>query len=230
MATPFNSEFFTRGERSTNYLKWFERPEGKPYLVPYESGYEPYLLLRADAARRVRYDTRFVGYGFNKLSHVEELRAAGFALKVSAELYAVHTHVHSQVNSEHDSAGVLLVRNGRQRGAVGEEWTRADASDGVDGWRAAPAAAAGGGGAGVRAREGDGGAGRGDGRAHAQADSEKCGRADVPFRRNFLGASCIGQFYRKLQLLYGYQVRAQAAATAWVVGAWAVRDIGGGWG
>lgn len=174
LASPFNSEFFSRGERATNYRKWLDRPTSKPYRVPYESGYEPYLLMRTDTAKQYRYDTRFVGYGFNKLSHIEELQAAGFVFKVCSELFLVHTHLHTQVNAEHDAAAEILRRK--------------------------PAAAA------LLARN------TSVIPMAAPPPTERCGgRGELLFKRNYLGASCIGQFYRKLYLLYGYKVRPRAA-------------------
>lgn len=102
LATPFNSDIYPRGERASDYAKWFARSEPEPYRVVYESGYEPYVLMRADDARATPYDTRFVGYGYDRHAHIEELHARGFALEVSPELFVVHTHEHAQVNAEHE--------------------------------------------------------------------------------------------------------------------------------
>lgn len=104
IAIAFNSNFHWKGAHATNYSKWLDLNSSEPYRVRYESGYEPYLLMRTDAARAVPYDPLFVGYGFNRCLNVEELHAAGFEFTVSPELYTVHTHVHHQANREHESA------------------------------------------------------------------------------------------------------------------------------
>lgn len=93
-ASPFNAHIYVPGERATNYTRWLSAQDNESYPVPFEDGWEPYLLLRRDVAVEIPYDGVFVGYGLNKISHVEELHAAGTAFRVSSELYVVHTHTH----------------------------------------------------------------------------------------------------------------------------------------
>lgn len=73
-----------KGHAPTNYAKW--RTATTPYKVEWEPDFEPYVVVRRDCPE---YDQRFVGFGWNKVSHVMELdaqvgaRALGVNLRVS---------------------------------------------------------------------------------------------------------------------------------------------------
>ena len=71
--------------KSTLYSKW--KKTTKPYQVKYQSEYEPYLIVRSDV---VRYDTRFVGYGWNKVAHIMELHAQEYKFVVHPFLFVIH--------------------------------------------------------------------------------------------------------------------------------------------
>ena len=57
----FRQEDWPAGHRPTNTAKW--RKATTPYSVHWARDYEPYLVTRTDVPR---YDTRFVGFGWNK--------------------------------------------------------------------------------------------------------------------------------------------------------------------
>lgn len=59
-----------KGHAPTNYAKW--RTATTPYKVEWEPDFEPYVVVRRDCPE---YDQRFVGFGWNKVSHVMELDA-----------------------------------------------------------------------------------------------------------------------------------------------------------
>lgn len=59
-----------KGHAPTNYAKW--RTATTPYKVEWESDFEPYVVVRRDCPE---YDQRFVGFGWNKVSHIMELDA-----------------------------------------------------------------------------------------------------------------------------------------------------------
>lgn len=59
-----------KGHAPTNYAKW--RTATTPYKVEWEPDFEPYVVIRRDCPE---YDQRFVGFGWNKVSHVMELDA-----------------------------------------------------------------------------------------------------------------------------------------------------------
>lgn len=43
--------------------------------VEWAPDYEPYIVVRSDVAQ---YDTQFVGFGWNKVSHIMKLDAMGW--------------------------------------------------------------------------------------------------------------------------------------------------------
>ena len=69
----------------TNYTKWVKA--SYPYVTNWAKDYEPYVLVRSNV---VRYDQRFMGYGFNKISHLTELRAQGYEFVVLPDPFLIH--------------------------------------------------------------------------------------------------------------------------------------------
>lgn len=59
-----------KGHAPTNYAKW--RTATTLYKVEWEPDFEPYVVVRRDCPE---YDQRFVGFGWNKVSHIMELDA-----------------------------------------------------------------------------------------------------------------------------------------------------------
>ncbi|KPJ18830.1 Elongation factor Tu, mitochondrial [Papilio machaon] len=56
--------------------------------VEWQSDYEPYLVVHRSIPK---YDTRFSGFGWNKVSHSVELRAQGYQAVVLPGAFVVHT-------------------------------------------------------------------------------------------------------------------------------------------
>ncbi|PSN31281.1 LARGE xylosyl- and glucuronyltransferase 2 [Blattella germanica] len=73
----FRYHVWTKGHAPTNYGKW--RTATTPY--------KPYIVVRKDIPE---YDTRFVGFGWNKVSHIMELEAQGFEFVVLPNGFIVH--------------------------------------------------------------------------------------------------------------------------------------------
>lgn len=67
---PLRYHVWPKGHAPTNYAKW--RTATTPYKVEWEPDFEPYVVVRRDCPE---YDQRFVGFGWNKVSHVMELDA-----------------------------------------------------------------------------------------------------------------------------------------------------------
>ena len=110
LADGFQLNYFPIAHRPSNYTRWFANESNAPYRVathkhPYY--YEPYLILRADAA--LQFDESFVTYGFNKISYAHELSAAGFEFYVTKNAWTVHTNVHASRAME-NSVGKDLER------------------------------------------------------------------------------------------------------------------------
>ena len=71
--------------RPTLYRKW--RNASDFYEIEWCYRYEPYVVVRTNV---VRYDTRFVGYGYNKMSHIMELYAQSYTFVVHPFLFVLH--------------------------------------------------------------------------------------------------------------------------------------------
>ena len=55
--------------------------------IKWQKDFEPYFVVRSDV---VRYDLRFSGYFWNKVSHCVELDAQGYKYYVLPNTYIVH--------------------------------------------------------------------------------------------------------------------------------------------
>ncbi len=62
-----------QGHNCTDYNKWFQAD--KPYEVEYHDGYEPWFII--DRFMNPFYDSVFRGYGWNKVTHVDNVHAQG---------------------------------------------------------------------------------------------------------------------------------------------------------
>merc|ERR1712037_664683 len=82
----FRYHEWTRGHDATNYGKW--RTATTPYKIQWESDFEPYVLLPRDLVPA--YDLRFVGFGWNKVSHIMELAYRGTEFVVLPNVFIIH--------------------------------------------------------------------------------------------------------------------------------------------
>ncbi|XP_023682899.2 xylosyl- and glucuronyltransferase LARGE2s isoform X1 [Paramormyrops kingsleyae] len=82
---PFRYHVWTKGHAPTNYAKW--RTATTPYKVEWEPDFEPYVVVRRDCPE---YDQRFVGFGWNKVSHIMELDAQEYDLVVLPNAFMIH--------------------------------------------------------------------------------------------------------------------------------------------
>lgn len=81
----FRYHVWPKGHAPTNYAKW--RTATTPYKVEWEPDFEPYVLVRRDCPE---YDQRFVGFGWNKVSHIMELDAQEFEMMVLPNAFMIH--------------------------------------------------------------------------------------------------------------------------------------------
>lgn len=83
---PFRSYMWSQGHAMTDYTKW--KTAEKEYTVERGKDYEPYVVI--SKALCPSYDKRFFGFGWNKVSHIMELDAAGFRFIVLPFAYVIH--------------------------------------------------------------------------------------------------------------------------------------------
>uniref|UniRef100_A0A3B5A6B0 Glycosyltransferase-like protein LARGE2 n=1 Tax=Stegastes partitus TaxID=144197 RepID=A0A3B5A6B0_9TELE len=81
----FRYHVWPKGHSPTNYAKW--RTATTPYKVEWEPDFEPYVVVRRDCPE---YDQRFVGFGWNKVSHIMELDAQEYDLMVLPNAFMIH--------------------------------------------------------------------------------------------------------------------------------------------
>ncbi|XP_062274960.1 xylosyl- and glucuronyltransferase LARGE2s [Scomber scombrus] len=81
----FRYHVWPKGHAPTDYAKW--RTATTPYKVEWEPDFEPYVVVRRDCPE---YDQRFVGFGWNKVSHIMELDAQEYDLMVLPNAFMIH--------------------------------------------------------------------------------------------------------------------------------------------
>ncbi|XP_031449336.1 LARGE xylosyl- and glucuronyltransferase 2 isoform X1 [Phasianus colchicus] len=81
----FRYHVWPKGHAPTDYAKW--RTATVPYHVAWQPDFEPYVVVRRDCPK---YDQRFVGFGWNKVSHIMELDAQEYELLVLPNAFMIH--------------------------------------------------------------------------------------------------------------------------------------------
>lgn len=57
------------------------------FRISWEQDFEPYIVVKRDV---VKYDSRFVGFGWNKVSHIMHLHAIGYQFIVLPNAFIIH--------------------------------------------------------------------------------------------------------------------------------------------
>lgn len=81
----FRYHEWTRGHAPTNYEHW--KQTGKPYKIKWAADFEPYIVTQSNVSR---YDERFLGFGWNKVSHIMKLNALGYEFVVLPAVFVIH--------------------------------------------------------------------------------------------------------------------------------------------
>ncbi|XP_072033911.1 xylosyl- and glucuronyltransferase LARGE1-like [Amphiura filiformis] len=81
----FRYHVWQKGHAPTNFAKW--RTATTPYKVQWEPDFEPYVVVKKECPV---YDLRFVGFGWNKVSHIMELDAQGYEFIVLPNAFIIH--------------------------------------------------------------------------------------------------------------------------------------------
>lgn len=82
---PFLSDVWYSGHGPTDYEKW--KKELEPYQVNWKVDFEPYVVVKSNV---VKYDERFLGFGWNKVSHIMELEAQNYEFIVLSDVFIIH--------------------------------------------------------------------------------------------------------------------------------------------
>ena len=81
----FRSQVWKQGHAPTNYKHWMKATV--PYQIKWAPNFEPYVVVRSNVSR---YDQRFAGFGWNKVSHIMELEAQGYKFVVLPSVFMIH--------------------------------------------------------------------------------------------------------------------------------------------
>ena len=81
----FRHDVWPRGHAPINYDHW--KTVKVPYQIKWAPDFEPYILVTRNVTK---YDERFVGFGWNKVSHSMELNAQGYEFVVLPDAFIVH--------------------------------------------------------------------------------------------------------------------------------------------
>lgn len=81
----FRYHVWPRGHAPTDFVKW--RTSTAPYKVKWAADFEPYVIVPSNVTR---YDLRFVGFGWNKVSHIMELDAQRYEFFVLPNAFIIH--------------------------------------------------------------------------------------------------------------------------------------------
>jgi len=82
----FRQDVWTKGHAATDYEKW--RTATTPYAVSWTADFEPYVVV--DGRKVPTFDTRFLGFGWNKVAHSMEMDAAGYDFVVLPNVFIIH--------------------------------------------------------------------------------------------------------------------------------------------
>ena len=85
MLYTFRYNVWPKGHAPTNYEHW--KTATVPYKVTWAPDFEPYIAVSSNVTR---YDTRFVGFGWNKVSHIMELESQAYEFVVLPDAFMVH--------------------------------------------------------------------------------------------------------------------------------------------
>eukprot|EP00795_Rhopilema_esculentum_P011669 gene11669-21919_t len=84
--TTFRHSVWPQGHAATDFKRW--RSENNNYKIKWQRDFEPYVMIKKNAAPL--YDTRFVGFGWNKVSHIMNLYALKYEFVVAADVFIIH--------------------------------------------------------------------------------------------------------------------------------------------
>jgi len=81
----FRDQIWPRGQAQTDYFRW--RASTTMYRVEWKPEYEPFIVTGKNA---IKFDERFVGFGWNKVESIMYLAAMGYEFLVLPEAFVIH--------------------------------------------------------------------------------------------------------------------------------------------
>ena len=97
----FRNSIWDQGHAPTDYKKW--RMASRPYKVKWAPDFEPYVLVQKNVTK---YDERFMGFGWNKVSHIMELDAQGYEFVVLPKAFMIHSPHTPSLDHNQDTEAV----------------------------------------------------------------------------------------------------------------------------
>jgi LysM repeat protein len=91
---PVHADKFAGAHAITNYEKWYEQAQNRPYQVKFKGVFEPYMV---GPRTMPRFDERFAGYGMDKVELNYQLNDAKYMLLVAPGAFVVH-HNHPKAS------------------------------------------------------------------------------------------------------------------------------------
>ena len=82
----FRHTVWHNGHLATNYEKWYKASH--PYKIQWQLDFEPYIAVNRNVTE---YDDRFMGFGWNKVSHILELYSQGYEFIVLPDAFIIHS-------------------------------------------------------------------------------------------------------------------------------------------
>ena len=82
----FRYHDWPQGHEATNFVRW--RTSTQPYSVAWTEAFEPYVVVHRNSVPK--FDTRFVGFGWNKVSHMMRLASEGWEFVVLPDVFLLH--------------------------------------------------------------------------------------------------------------------------------------------
>ena len=90
---PINIKGWFDGHRPTNFELWYN--SSKPYTIKWTPHFEPYVIVKLKDLPK--FDERFVGYGYDKITFFLELHAMNYSMVGHPSAFVVHRpHVKSK--------------------------------------------------------------------------------------------------------------------------------------
>eukprot|EP00794_Sanderia_malayensis_P017939 gene17939-19730_t len=86
IVSKFRNNVWPQGHAPTNFEKW--KSSSQNYKIEWKPDFEPYVMIKRDHAPL--YDQRFVGFGWNKVSHIMALHALKYEFVVAAAVFIIH--------------------------------------------------------------------------------------------------------------------------------------------